>query len=386
MVMRILYSHRVQSRDGQAVHIDELIGAFRDAGHDVLVVGPPAYQKTEFGAESSVLAGIRNRLPGFMYEILELLYNIPAGIRLRRAMKEFRPDFIYERYNLFFFGGLILKMMHGVPFHLEINSPLAQERAIHGRLVFKRLAERLEQYNWRNADHTYPVTGVIADQIAALGIPRAAITINQNGVDLERYRPGAPPGAPNSEITLGFVGFMRAWHWIDTVISLLAEETNAPPMKLVLVGDGPARRELEEQAHTLGLRERVVFLGLVQHDRIPEIVSSFDIALQPRVVAYASPLKIFEYMALGRAIVAPDQPNIREVLSHERNALLFDPNNPKAMSAAILRLVRDPELRARLGNAAREAIIARDYTWAGNARRVLAVAKPLANRSQGGGV
>ena len=102
MVMRILYSHRVQSRDGQAVHIDELIGAFRDAGHDVLVVGPPAYQKAEFGAESSVLAGIRNRLPGFMYEILELLYNIPAGIRLRRAMKEFRPDFIYERYNLFF--------------------------------------------------------------------------------------------------------------------------------------------------------------------------------------------------------------------------------------------------------------------------------------------
>src|ERR1700681_1675806 len=110
--MRILYSHRVQSRDGQAVHIDELVGAFRAAGHEVLVVGPTAYQKAEFGAESSLLAGIRNRLPGFIYEILELIYNIPAAIRLRRAMKAFKPDFVYERYNLFFFGGLILKRMY----------------------------------------------------------------------------------------------------------------------------------------------------------------------------------------------------------------------------------------------------------------------------------
>src|SRR6266568_2437143 len=239
--MQILYSHRVQSRDGQAVHIDELVGAFRDAGNDVLVVGPPAYQKAEFGAESSVLSGIRNRLPSFLYEILELLYNIPAAIRLKKAMKDFKPDFLYERYNLFFFGGLVLKRLYGLPFHLEINSPLAQERAIHGGLVFKHLAERLEQYNWRNADRTYPVTGVIADQIAALGISRATITINQNGVDLARYQPRAPRHAPNNGITLGFVGFMRSWHGIDRVISLLAEETDAPPMKLVLVGDGPVR-------------------------------------------------------------------------------------------------------------------------------------------------
>ncbi len=378
--MRILYSHRVQARDGQGVHIDELVSAFRDAGADVLVVGPTAYKNAEFGVDNRVLSVLRNCLPGFIYEILELLYNVPATMRLRRAMRDFNPDFIYERYNLFFFAGLILRRIYGVPFHLEINSPLAQERAIHGRLVFKQLAARFERYTWRSADHTYPVTGVIADRIAALGIPSAAITVNQNGVDLERYRPGVPRPAPNSEseITLGFVGFMRSWHGIDTVISLLAEEPDAASFKLVLAGDGPARRELEEQAHNLRISERVAFLGLVQRDRIPEIVGSFDIALQPRVVAYASPLKIFEYMALGRAIVAPNQPNICEVLSHERDALLFDPNDPMAMSAAILRLARDPELRSRLGNAAREEIVARDYTWAGNARRVLAVAKAAA--------
>ncbi len=301
-------------------------------------------------------------------------------MRLCRAVRKFNPDFIYERYNLFFFGGLSLKWIYGLPFHLEINSPLAQERATNGQLAFKRLAARLEHYNWRNADCTYPVTGVIADRIVALGISKATIIINQNGVDLARYRPAAPRQPSDGEIVLGFVGFMRRWHGLNAVISLLAAVADAPRLKLVLVGDGPARQELEEQAHALGVSERVEFLGVVQRDRVPEIVGSFDIALQPRVVPYASPLKIFEYMALGRAIVAPDQPNIREVLCHGRDALLFDPNDAKAMKAAILRLAHEPELRAHLGNAAREKIISRDYTWAGNAKRVLAAATSLASQ------
>jgi glycosyltransferase involved in cell wall biosynthesis len=73
-------------------------------------------------------------------------------------------------------------------------------------------------------------------------------------------------------------------------------------------------------------------------------------------------------------------------LSHERDALLFDPNDPKALGAAILRLARYPELRERLGNAAREQIISRDYTWAGNARRVLAVAESQSSRGRTGGI
>ena len=203
-------------------------------------------------------------------------------MRLCRAVRKFNPDFIYERYNLFFFGGLSLKWIYGLPFHLEINSPLAQERATNGQLAFKRLAARLEHYNWRNADCTYPVTGVIADRIVALGISKATIIINQNGVDLARYRPAAPRQPSDGEIVLGFVGFMRRWHGLNAVISLLAAVADAPRLKLVLVGDGPARQELEEQAHALGVSERVEFLGVVQRDRVPEIVGSFDIALHAK--------------------------------------------------------------------------------------------------------
>jgi len=139
-----------------------------------------------------------------------------------------------------------------------------------------------------------------------------------------------------------------------------------------VVGEGPARPGLEALAAALGVAERVRFAGLVAPAAVPATVAGFDIAVQPRVVDYASPLKIFDYMAAGRAIVAPDQPNIREVLEHGRTALLFDPVRPGALWDALATLLADPGLRQRLGAAARAELERRDFTWRGNAARIVA--------------
>ena len=147
------------------------------------------------------------------------------------------------------------------------------------------------------------------------------------------------------------------------------------PAAFTVVGEGPAKQGLQALASSLGVADRVRFTGLVPHAEVPATVAGFDIALQPRVVDYASPLKIFDYMAAGRAIVAPDQPNIREILAHDRTALLFDPVRPGAMWEAIARLLADPALRTRLGMAARADLEARDYTWRGNAARIVAWAR-----------
>ena len=103
--MRILYSHRVQSHDGQGVHIEELIRALREAGHEVQVVGPAAFARTEFGGENRFYAAIRRLLPGARGELAELAYTIPAYFRLKRAWRSFRPDLVYARCNLFFLAG-----------------------------------------------------------------------------------------------------------------------------------------------------------------------------------------------------------------------------------------------------------------------------------------
>ena len=111
------------------------------------------------------------------------------------------------------------------------------------------------------------------------------------------------------------------------------------------------------------------------------LISAFDIALQPGVTAYASPLKTYEYMALGRAIVAPDTPNIREIVSHGETALLFDPDSTTAFGQAIERLAGNLALRAKLGAAARATIVDRGLTWENTARRVIALARPLTESS-----
>ena len=272
-----------------------------------------------------------------------------------------------------------------MPVFLEVNSPLVRERAEFGGLVLEPLARRLETWAWRQATRVLPVTGVLAGMVSAAGVLADRITVIPNGIDPNRF-----PVYENSiarkaalgladKIVLGFAGFIRSWHGLDRVLDMLAQPGTPSRLHFHVVGDGPTRLELEQQAGRLGIRDRVTFAGLVDRDAVASHVAAFDIALQPKSVAYASPLKLFEYMALGKAIVAPDQPNIREILTDEANALLFDPDRPAAMTAAILRLADDPALRERLGVAARSTISERQLTWRANAKRIIALAQTTTN-------
>jgi glycosyltransferase involved in cell wall biosynthesis len=371
--MRILYSHRVQSKDGQGVHIEELVRALRDAGHEVRVVGPSFYDQAGFGGESPTIARLRRLLPGPAAELAELAYNIPAYRRLRAAWAEFRPDVIYERANVFYLAGARLARTTRTRYLLEINAPLADERHANGGLRLHHLARRLEHRMWRAADMTLPVTAALADIVAAAGVPRDRITVIPNGVDLARFPPRAPalPGAP---VALGFVGFVRDWHGLDTVVAGMA--ASRTPATLTIIGDGPARPSLERLATELGIAPRLTFTGVIPPEAVPEAVSRFDIALQPKATPYASPLKIFDYMAASCAIVAPNQPNIREVLRDGQTALLFDAAAPGAMWRAIEALIADPARRTAMGAAARAGLEADGRTWAANARRVAALAQP----------
>ncbi|HQT26491.1 MAG TPA: glycosyltransferase family 4 protein, partial [Burkholderiales bacterium] len=119
-----------------------------------------------------------------------------------------------------------------------------------------------------------------------------------------------------------------------------------------------------------GVNDQVTFTGIVQRDDIPDLVAAFDVALQPAVVDYASPLKLFEYLALGRAIIAPRRENLLEVLEDGKNALMFDPSDAEGMENTLTQVSEDPELRSRLGHAAKLTITERGFTWKSNAARI----------------
>ncbi|MEW5787682.1 MAG: glycosyltransferase family 4 protein [Pseudomonadota bacterium] len=381
--MKILYHHRTASKDGQAVHIEEMIQALRELGHEVILAAPSGADSQEFGASNGLVDRIRAHLPKAVYELLELAYSLAAYRRLAALARQHRPDVIYERYNLFLLAGVWLHRRLGLPLLLEVNSPLAEERDRYGGLALSRLAHRLEGWTWRGADRVLPVTRVLAGYLTRAGVPESHIQVIPNGINQAHFD-AAPDNATakarlglEDRIILGFTGFVRDWHGIDRVIDWMARHRKDARTHLLVVGDGPVRADLEAQAARLGIAGQVTFTGLVHRDRVPEMVAAFDIALQPAVTHYASPLKLFEYLALGKAVIAPREPNLMEVLADGDNALLFDSGSPGAFEAALDELLTHPELRQRLGEGARRSIETRRLTWLENARRVTEMADEL---------
>lgn len=380
--MRILYHHRLGSKDGQYVHVEELTKALRALGHELVFVAPGSVEQESFGGESRFVARLKRHVPGALYELLEFCYALPAYLKLRRAIKRFRPDVIYERYNLFFPAGIWAKQRFSLPLILEVNAPLFHERSKNGGIAIGSLARWSERYTWRNADSVIAVTEVLAGHVRNAGVDPRKITVIPNGVDVQRFDEIRDRQAMKSrlglraKLVLGFVGFIRSWHGLDRVVDLVAAD-RLHDAYLLAVGDGPARAEIETRARELGVVERVRVTGVVGRDAMPEHVAAFDIALQPDVVPYASPLKLFEYMAMGCAIVAPDSDNIKEILSHEQDALLFDHRHPETFGRAIKRLIEEPELRERLGRGARATLERRNRTWRHNAEMTLEIAHRL---------
>ncbi|HET6724717.1 MAG TPA: glycosyltransferase family 4 protein [Gammaproteobacteria bacterium] len=384
--MKILYHHRISSRDGQYVHIDELTTALRHSGHEVIMAGPRVAGEQEFGSESRLVAVLKRHLPKAIYELLEFFYSFIDFRYLSRAIGRHRPDIIYERYNLFWLSGIWAKRRYGIPLISEVNAPLFDERSRYGGIALKRLARFTERASWRGADCIATVTDVLAERIAREGVPREKIVVTPNGVNRSRFPAQSDRATAkrhlglDDSLVIGFTGFAREWHGLERVIEVLAALSDKNVVFL-LVGDGDVRTGLERLAEIRGVRNRLRITGIKPRDQVATCVQAFDIALQPAVVDYASPLKLFEYMACGAAIVAPDKANIREVISHEHNALLFDPAAADSFRLAVERLCHDPALRSRLGAAARRTLDERDLTWDRNARTVVARARYLVART-----
>ena len=361
------------------------MGALRAHGHEIILVGPPGLLDTSFGGSSRLIDLIKRCAPSVTYEIGELAYNLRAFLRLRAAVRRHRPDLIYERFSLFLFAGLWVRRVSGIPLLLEVNSPLCEERTANDGLRLRALGRRAQRALWRGADHVLPVTAVLARTVADNGISPSRITVIPNGIDAARF--GAVPATAEAKVALGipprlvlgFTGFVRGWNAVHRLIDVAADHRQHD-LHVLVVGDGPARASLEAHARERGIPDRLTITGIVGRDDVARHVAAFDIAVLPGVTPYSSPLKLFEYLRLGRAIVAPDGENIREILTDGHDALLFDPATPDSMEASLLRLCTDLGLRERLSRNAPRTIESRQLTWGHNAQRVIEIASSLSPR------
>jgi glycosyltransferase involved in cell wall biosynthesis len=380
--VKILYHHRTLGDGAEGIHVKEMIAAFRALGHDVIVLSPVGEKTGQPSNTRSVAERVKKLLPRACFEMLEIGYNAAAFLALFRLVRKHKPDFIYDRYITFNASAVALGKLLRLPVVLEVNSPLALERSQQPdeRLIFRAIAHAMERWICSNSHRTLVVSTPLKEYLISVKVPAAKVTVVPNGVNLARFAAEVPSEAalrgklgiaPGAGV-VGFVGVMRPWHGIDLLMhAFVALEARLDkPLHLLLVGDSPIQAELDALSAKLGIKDRVTITGRVKHDEIPRYIALFDAAVSPKATFYASPMKIVEYMAMGKAVVAPDTANIRDLISEGSDGCLFAPDSAESLAGALESLFRSPGRIGEVGAAAKKKTLD-TLNWNRNALTVL---------------
>lgn len=378
--MKILYHHRTLGDGAEGIHIAEMVQAFRTFGHNVKVIAPIGEKPNKNDKKVSVLSRIKKLVPKITYEFLEIAYNLYGYYLLREEVIRRRPDFIYDRYITFNASAVLIGRRHNIPVILEVNAPLAWERSEQKdeRLYLKSLAFFLERWICSNSYKTVVVSTSLKDYLISQGVPSEKIIIIPNGVDTEKFKPKGKKdgkllkecGFTEENVIVGFIGILRPWHGLELLLqsfSLVAR--NKESLRLLILGDGPIRPEIEKIIRNMGLSSKVSITGRIPHARVPDYVNLFDIAVSPKATFYASPMKILEYMASGKAAVAPDMKNIRDIIVDKLNGVLFAAGDSFALADKLKLITDDKAYREQLGFNARTNVV-EQRNWRANSNIV----------------
>lgn len=386
--MRILYHHRTQGEEPESIHIAAIIQALIGLGHEVHVVAPSGVVRSGSARSEPMLLGrIKRAVPGPVFEVLQLGYNVIVYWRLWRAVRQFCPDLIYERYALYNFAGVWLAKRQKIPLILEVNTPYAQAWDHYFGLTLRSLARWIEKRTLLTAKHIITVTEIQRRMLAREGIPIEHISVCHNAIDPEWFDPyrHADPNLKRrlnlKEIVVGFVGTMNRWQGITEFPTVLsAVLTQRSDVCFLFVGDGEFRDTLEKFCRSASFRDRVVFVGRKRHAEIPALIGAMDIAVLLNSNSYGSPMKIFEYLGMQKAVIAPSVGPVTEVLKDGDTGLLITPGDAGQMAQRILQLCADTAFRRRLGLAGRTYVVA-NHTWRKNAMRIVEIYSGLARDS-----
>jgi glycosyltransferase involved in cell wall biosynthesis len=389
--MRIAYLHYLIPDDGALLHVQQFAAGCRALGHRVDVhamnLAPPEPVPGESVSWTRRARGaLKQRLSRALHEPKELLWNWRYRRKERDLLLQDRPDVLLVRDHLITSSCVRVARDLDLPLVLELNAPAAESRLYfdeYWHLPF--ISERLEAYKLRAANLVTVVSTALRDHLVEqYRVPESKFLVNPNGVDLDRFTPDVDPEpglkSGDGEVVVGFVGSFAPWHGSALLARLIVEVLRARPnVRFLLVGDGPDRALVESAARPFG--RRVTFTGRIAHARIPSIVTALDVAVTAEAAFYQSPLKVPEWMACGRAVVAPGYGPLRELIEDGVHGLLFTPRDLGSLVSAVLRAIDDPDLRRRLGKAA--AARARgSLSWTMNAGRVVGAIEPILARRE----
>jgi glycosyltransferase involved in cell wall biosynthesis len=230
-------------------------------------------------------------------------------------------------------------------------------------------------------------SNVTRDYITSLGLNRKLVTVIPNGVSASDFSPSPLPARDGRAPVLLYIGTLADWQGLDIVIKALPKILEQRAVRLHIVGRGRSRQRkiLAKQIRKLGIEEHVVVQPAVPHHEIPALIASADICVAPlglndrNVTQGACPIKVLEYMAAGRPLLASNMPIVRELVREDMDALLFSPSDPEDLARQVLALLNDFELSKRLATSAAERALTK-FTWHESQKKLIKVYEKLLNQ------
>lgn len=386
---------------GQMMLIRQTIQGLEQRGHTVELLNLQgrdvvAYPNlADLSRQRRIALGLSGKRP---YQLIEgglrrlhSLLKLPylAGFDSRRfyeACLRALPGYqiCHEYAGLLSVGAAYASQKTGTPFVLTVDADLLLEADVMGVPITglrRKVAQWAASTSYELADQIVTVSAPTKENLVKnWGVPADKVKVIPNGVNVAHFQQRIDTKQVRAELGLGeapimmFVGGFQMWHGLDKLLEALALVTKIlPEVRLLLVGDGPARPFVEDKIYRLNLEKLVTITGFLPHARIPQLLAVADVVTVPYPKLpqemWFSPLKLYEYMAAGKAIVASSAGQIKKVIRHDENGLLVTPGDVADLAQACLHLLQNEADRTRLGaNARREAET--EHAWARQIERL----------------
>jgi glycosyltransferase involved in cell wall biosynthesis len=389
--MKILYFSphphiNLAAPSGPGTHIREVIAGFEAQGHRVIryIEGGEKIDTSE-NTINFKRRPWKKLIPTFIWETLRdfqmLRLDRQIEARLTAFLEKEMPDIIYERSCYGMGAGMRAAKKLGIRYVVEMNAPYPEEKVqMQGKSLLQFIGNQHEKQQVISAYRTIVVSSAMKNYlIEKTKVNPSKILVVANAVNPAHIHSNPVRqseiknkfGITESHTVFGFVGSIFPYHGVDIMIeSFAAIEKDSAEARMLIVGSGEILPELQRRVSELKLENKIYFTGNVPHDCVYDYLDVMHITIMARSNWYGSPVKIFEYGAMKKAIIAPRVVPVLDVMQHEIDGLLIEANKEE-LTNSMRTLLNNPEIRNRMAITFHEKVM-REHTWNRVAQQILA--------------
>jgi glycosyltransferase involved in cell wall biosynthesis len=366
---------------GDAVHILHFIENLNRIGCEVFLI-----RKDRSGKEHNIkIHYIKS--PIKFWKFHRIFYSIEFYYKCSSIIKKERPDILQEREVLWRtylnFGGPLLAHKYNIPYVLEVNAPILYERGRYHSYISRELEKIFEKRLFAKVNKIIVVSNVLKSYLLTMGVSEEKIAVVPNGADEDMFNPDISGLEIRKSYQLEdkkvicYSGSLdQQWQGIGDILkSAKIINSSDPSVRFLIIGNTEGQEVMVKLAP-----DNVIFTGQIEHINVPAYLAAADILLAPYkleedfrdVGFYNSPVKLFEYMAMGKPIITSNIGQIEEIIEHGKTGLMIEPGNYNELARNILTLMEDEQLKKKLGKNARIEV-EKNYTWERNARKIMTI-------------